>query len=169
MLDLEPYLREALRAFQSSNFKDGLNLLAKHSVRLLPPFRAALTLLQARQVLDLHLSPHLNHLVSLIRSRALLSYFSPFATVSLTRMASAFGWSEEVLTREVIALIGEGKMKARVDKQAGVLVAKRKDVRGEAFKHALEEGGKMQKKMMAAQLRWVHSLSLSRSLWRRWS
>lgn len=110
-------------------------------------------------MLDLHLSPHLSNLLSLIRSRALLSYFTPFTTVSLTRMAGAFGWTEEALTHAVIALIGEGKMKARVDKQAGVLVAKKKDVRGEAFKHALDEGEKLQRKMMAAQLRCVLFLS----------
>lgn len=68
-------------------------------------------------------------------------------------MAGAFGWSEDVLLSTVIGLIGSGEMKARVDSQAGVLVAKKKDVRAEAFKHALEEGEKIQRRTVASQLR----------------
>lgn len=87
----------------------------------------------------------------------MLSYFSPFATVSIARMADAFGWSEEHLVANVIELIGTGQMKARVDTQAKVLVAKKRDIRQEAFKHALEEGERIQRRTLAAQLRSVLS------------
>lgn len=108
---------------------------------------------QNRQELDPHLSPHLHALYYLIRSRALLAYFTPFATVSIARMAEAFGWAEDYLLAQVTDLIGRGEMKARVDSQARVLVAKKKDVRQEAFKHALEEGERIQRRALASQLR----------------
>ncbi|ORY82347.1 26S proteasome subunit RPN7-domain-containing protein [Leucosporidium creatinivorum] len=138
MLDQEPYLRDIIRAFQSNNFKEGLRGLEQHS---------------NRQELDPHLAPHLHALYHMIRSRALLSYFTPFATVSITRMAEAFGWAEDYLLVQVTDLIGRGEMKARVDSQARVLVAKKKDVRQEAFKHALEEGERIQRRALASQLR----------------
>ncbi|KAI5474841.1 COP9 signalosome complex subunit 1 [Pseudohyphozyma bogoriensis] len=138
MLDLEPYLRDVLRAFYASKFKEGLDALSKYRVR---------------QQLDIHLSPHLNNLLHLIRNRALLAYFSPFKNVAVKRMASSFGWSEEELVQAVIPLIRNGDMKARIDSRGGVLVAKKKDVRTEAFRHALEEGERIEKRTVAAQFR----------------
>jgi hypothetical protein len=78
-------------------------------------------------------------------------------------MATSFGWTEPALQAAVIELIGSGQMKARVDSQGGVLVAKRKDVRAEAFKHALEEGERIQRRTMAAQLRWVGGWIIGRA------
>ncbi|SCV71204.1 BQ2448_2792 [Microbotryum intermedium] len=142
MLELEPYLREIIQAFHSSNFKDGLEGLDKYSTR---------------QRLDPHLAPHLPNLMHQIRSRALLVYFTPFASVSVPRFAAAFGWSESTLLESVVELIGQGQMKARVDSQNKVLVAKQTDPRVEAFKHALKEGEKMQRCQHAAELRCVDS------------
>ncbi|KDE06605.1 hypothetical protein MVLG_03101 [Microbotryum lychnidis-dioicae p1A1 Lamole] len=138
MLELEPYLRDIIQAFHSSNFKDGLEGLEKYSTR---------------QRLDPHLAPHLPNLMHQIRSRALLIYFTPFASVSLPRFAAAFGWSETTLLESVVELIGQGHMKARIDSQNKVLVAKHIDARVEAFKHALKEGEKMQRCQQAAELR----------------
>lgn len=59
------------------------------------------------------------------------------------------------MTNEVISLIGKGSMKARLDTRAKVLVAKRKDVRAEAFRNALEEGQELQKRALASHLRCV--------------
>ncbi|CEQ42214.1 SPOSA6832_03998, partial [Sporobolomyces salmonicolor] len=166
-LDLEPYLRDIVRAFYDSKFKEGLELLHRHSVRRsrshLPhpsSSRAALLTrerikLQHRPLLDVHLAPHLSALHKLIRSRALLAYFQPFASVSLARMAAAFGTDEASQHPEIVELIATGQLKARIDSAHGVLVAKRKDARGEAFRHALDEGEKMQKRASASQLRSV--------------
>ncbi|GAA5853569.1 hypothetical protein JCM5353_007785 [Sporobolomyces roseus] len=137
-LDLEPYLRDIVRAFYDSKFKHGLELLSKY---------------EHRPLFDIHLAPHFFPLVRLIRQRALLAYFQPFASVSLSRMASSFGMPQPHLESEVIELIGQGYLKARIDSASGTLVAKRKDARGEAFKNALEEGEKVMKRATASQLR----------------
>ncbi|GAA5912513.1 COP9 signalosome complex subunit 1 [Sporobolomyces salmoneus] len=141
-LDIEPYLREIVRAFYDSKFKLGLELLSKH---------------EHRPLLDIHLASHVPSLLRQIRQRALLAYFQPFGSVSLSRMASAFGidaqQSSNVLLPELIELIERGSLKARIDSAKGTLVAKKKDSRGEAFRNALEQGEKLQKKAMASQLR----------------
>ena len=38
MLDLEPYLRDILRAFYESKIQEGLRLIRHHQVRPSPPF-----------------------------------------------------------------------------------------------------------------------------------
>ncbi|GAA5957044.1 hypothetical protein JCM3765_005388 [Sporobolomyces pararoseus] len=141
-LDLEPYLRDIVRAFYDSKFKHGLELLSRY---------------EHRPLLDIHISPHVSTLIRLIRQRALLAYFQPFASVSLSRMASAFGIEEASVSThlepELIELIEKGMLKARIDSANGTLVAKRRDARNEAFKNALEQGEKLQKKAIASHLR----------------
>ncbi|PRQ69935.1 hypothetical protein AAT19DRAFT_11588 [Rhodotorula toruloides] len=136
-LNLEPYLRDIVRAFHDSQFKTGLELL-KYEARLL---------------LDIHLAPHIDALVHSIRQRAIQTYFAPFASVSLSHMAAAFGWREDYMAAAVVELIGNGMLKARIDSAKGVLVARRQDSRVEAFKNALEEGGKVEKRAVASHLR----------------
>ncbi|TNY17485.1 26S proteasome subunit RPN7-domain-containing protein [Rhodotorula diobovata] len=139
-LDLEPYLRDIVRAFYDSRFKVGLELLHKH---------------EARFHLDMHLAQHVDPLLRAIKERALLAYFTPFASVSLSRMSSAFGWPEDVMQGAVVDLIQRGQMKARIDQAKGVVVARRTEPRVEAFRNALEQGEKMQRKAAATQLRYV--------------
>ncbi|KAM0788086.1 hypothetical protein ACM66B_001255 [Microbotryomycetes sp. NB124-2] len=138
MFDSEPYLRDSIRSFHSNNFKDGLQTLERHKLR---------------QQLDLHLAPHLTPLYDLIQSRAVLTYFAPFATVSIPRMAEAFGWSEDGLLDVVMTLIDKGQLQARIDSQSRTLVAKNKDARVEAFKKALKEGDQIQRRTLASQWR----------------
>lgn len=101
----------------------------------------------------MHLAPHVDALLISIKQRALLAYFTPFASVSLSRMASAFGWREAATKTAVVDLIKRGLMKARIDQAKGVVVARRTEPRVEAFKNALEQGEKMQRKAAAVQLR----------------
>ena len=68
-------------------------------------------------MLDLHLAPHIAALTNMIRSRALVLYFQPFASIRLERMSQAFGWSVDELEQQVVSLIQSGEIKARVDRQ----------------------------------------------------
>ena len=43
--------------------------------------------------------------MNLIRSKALVLYFQPFASIRLERMSQAFGWSVDDLERQVVSLI----------------------------------------------------------------
>lgn len=53
----------------------------------------------------------------MIRNRALVLFFQPFASIRLERIGAAFGWSVEEAEREVVALIQANEIKARVDSQ----------------------------------------------------
>lgn len=68
-------------------------------------------------------------------------------------MAVAFGAGEAYLTKMVVHLIETGQMKARIDSKAGVLVAKKQDVRTEAFRNALREGENIQRRTRGMTLR----------------
>lgn len=68
-------------------------------------------------MVDIHLSSHVQNLVHLIRSRALVLYFQPFASIKLESMSLAFGWTPEYLEQQIVGLIQAGEIQARVDKQ----------------------------------------------------
>jgi hypothetical protein len=70
-------------------------------------------------------------------------------------MSTAFGYSETHLVAAVVELIKSGALKARIDAAQGTLVARKSDPRTEAFRNALEQGEKVQKRAKGAQLRCV--------------
>ncbi|KAL0563371.1 hypothetical protein V5O48_018696 [Marasmius crinis-equi] len=132
-IEQEPYIREIVESYMSSNFKGVLELLSKH---------------HTRHVLDIHLFPHIPTLLSLTRSRLVTLYFTPFSTVKLDRMAEAFGWSVEDTEEFVVGLIRSGGIKGRVDSQGKVLQVKGKDRGGgreEVFVNALRTGVEMKR------------------------
>ncbi|KAI0252803.1 26S proteasome subunit RPN7-domain-containing protein [Lactifluus subvellereus] len=111
-------------------------------------FRAVLRLLErsyARYLLDPLLGPHIASLVALIRSRAIVLYFQPFATIRLERMSAAFGWTVEDTEREVVMLIQRGDIHGRVDSQNKILRARSTNLRAQLYAHALKSGAEMQR------------------------
>ncbi|GAA5913578.1 hypothetical protein JCM6882_001691 [Rhodosporidiobolus microsporus] len=137
-LDLEPWLREAVRLFQGGRYSEGFAVLKKH---------------EARMLLDIHLAPHYPTLLHSLSHLSLLTFLAPFSSVTLSRTASSFGWSEPAVLAAVVELIRAGRLKARVDVVGGKVVQRRRDERGEAFRSALTEGERARKKVGAAQLR----------------
>jgi len=138
LLELEPHLKEIVAAFYESKYKLALELLDRY---------------HPRAALDLHLNPHLPALMTAIKNRAVVQYFSPFGSVSLERMASAFGWSEEAMMRDVVELVQSGNLKARIDTKNKVLKAYNPSQRSELFKRALEVGKETEKTNRALLLR----------------
>ena len=68
-----------------------------------------------KHILFPQLVSHLTALTSQIRSRALVLYFQPFQSVRLETMGAAFGLGVKALEDEVVRLIKEGRLNARVD------------------------------------------------------
>ncbi|KZO99166.1 PCI-domain-containing protein [Calocera viscosa TUFC12733] len=128
-LEQEPYMRDILEAYMNSKFKTVLELLERHS---------------ARHLLDIHLWPHVQHLTTRIRRRAIILHFQPYATVQLSRMAETFGIPVAELEKEVIGLIQDNEIAARLDSTAKVLKAKNKDQRAELYAKALKVGEEAQ-------------------------
>ncbi|KAH7883123.1 26S proteasome subunit RPN7-domain-containing protein [Phlebopus sp. FC_14] len=130
----EPYVRDLLQAYMSSDFKTVLELLSRYSTR---------------HCVDIHLAAHVNELTQQIRNTAVVLYFQPFETIRLERMASAFGWNVEEVEREVVALIQSGQIQGRVDSQnkasfMNILKARKTDHRAELFAYAMKTAADIQ-------------------------
>ncbi|KIM57683.1 hypothetical protein SCLCIDRAFT_16897 [Scleroderma citrinum Foug A] len=128
-IEQEPYVRDLVQAYLSSDFKTVLELLARYSTR---------------HYIDIHLASHVPELTRLIRNVAVILYFEPFETIRLDRMAAAFGWTVDDLEREVVGLIQGGRIMGRVDSQNKILVAKKTDHRAELFTHAMKTASQIQ-------------------------
>lgn len=118
------YTRDLVEAFVGAKYKKVLDILAEHKVKYTSSSNSFLedsysNRLQWRLVFDLHLQPQVTHLINAIRHRAYVQYFEPFQNVQLSRMATSFGVDEErarpQFEKDVIGLIQDGMLKARVD------------------------------------------------------
>ncbi|KAJ6588304.1 G protein pathway suppressor 1 [Mycena capillaripes] len=122
-VEQEPYVRELVEAYLSSNFKTVLELLNRYS---------------SRHALDIYLAPHVFELTNMIRNWAVVLYFQPFASIKLDRMSGAFGWTVEEVEEQVVALIQSNSIHGRVDSQNKILYAKQTDYRAELFARAIK-------------------------------
>eukprot|EP00775_Hariotina_reticulata_P007615 gene7612-7817_t len=121
-LELYPEVREVIHNFYNSRYA------------------TCFTQLEAlRPVLscDIHLHDHAAALYREIRTKALVQYTAPFSSVDLTKMAAAFNTSVSALEKELVGLIGDGQIKARIDSQAKVLFARHADIRAATFAKVL--------------------------------
>jgi COP9 signalosome complex subunit 1 len=104
-LELDPQLRDVVMQFHQSSYTSCL--------RTLEEMRSSL-------MLDMYLSQHLHTLLTMIRNKALIQYFSPFSSVDLHRMAAAFNTTVPSLEDELTQLILDGQISARIDSNAKV-------------------------------------------------
>jgi len=122
-LELEPGLREVLQCFYDSRYGHCLKLLEDMKDNLL---------------LDIYLAPHIHTLFSMIRNRGLVQYFSPYLSADLSLMAASFNTSIPALENELMKLILDGSIQARIDSHNRVLLAQDVDQRSQTFAKAVE-------------------------------
>ncbi|TFK68147.1 PCI-domain-containing protein [Pluteus cervinus] len=122
-IEQEPYIRELVESYMSSNFKTVLELLTRYSTR---------------HYIDIHLAGHVHDLTALIRNWAIVLYFQPFSSIKLSRMSTAFGWTIDQVEKHVVDLIQSGEIKARVDSQNKILQAKQTDYRADLFARSIK-------------------------------
>ncbi|XP_070185313.1 COP9 signalosome complex subunit 1-like isoform X2 [Littorina saxatilis] len=137
-LELEPQLRDILHNFYESKYAKCLKLLGDIKDNLL---------------LDLYLAPHVSPLYTQIRNRALCQYFSPYLSADMRKMASAFNTSVGALEDELMQLILEGQINARIDSHNKILYAKDIDQRSSTFEKSLTVGRDYQRRTKALILR----------------
>lgn len=104
-LELEPHIREAAQAFFSARYSVTLGILERHR----PDF-----------AVDIFLSPHVNLLYKEIRQKALVQTFYPYSTLELSALSSHFSAPVADLASEIVQLIEDGKIKARLDNERNV-------------------------------------------------
>jgi COP9 signalosome complex subunit 1 len=100
LLEGESWLKELMAAFHESRYQRFLELLATYN---------------PRPALDLHLSAQLKQLLPRIQNRAVVQYFQPYGSVSLGKMALAFGWQEDKMLKQIVELVSSGQLQARID------------------------------------------------------
>lgn len=137
-LELEPQLRDIIFKFYESKYASCLKLLDEIRDNLL---------------LDIYLAPHVNVLYTKIRNRALIQYFSPYLSADMVKMATAFNRSVPELENEVMQLILDGQIQARIDSHNKILYAKDSDQRSCTFEKAISVAEKYRRRSKMLILR----------------
>lgn len=137
-LELEPQLRDIIFKFYESKYASCLKLLDEIKDNLM---------------LDMYLAPHISGLYTQIRNRALIQYFSPYLSADMVKMASAFNRSVPELENEVMQLILEGQIQARIDSHNKILYAKDTDQRSCTFEKAISVAKKYRRRTKMLILR----------------
>ncbi|XP_030572993.1 COP9 signalosome complex subunit 1b [Drosophila novamexicana] len=152
-LELEPQLRDIIFKFYESKYASCLTLLDEIRDNLL---------------VDMYIAPHVSILYTKIRNRALIQYFSPYMSADMHKMATAFNSTVGDLENEVMQLILDGQIQARIDSHNKILYAKEADQRNSTFERALLMGKQYQRHtrmliLRAAMLKsHIHVKSVSR-------
>lgn len=137
-LELEPQLRDIIFKFYESKYASCLKLLDEIKDNLL---------------LDMYIAPHVNALYTQIRNRALIQYFSPYLSADMRKMASAFNTTVLALEDELMQLILDGQIQARIDSHNKILYAKEVDQRSTTFEKSLMVGREYQRRTRMLILR----------------
>lgn len=137
-LELEPQLRDIILKFYESKYASCLKLLDEIRDNLL---------------LDMYIAPHVNALYTKIRNRALIQYFSPYMSADMRIMATAFNRTVGALENEVMHLILDGQIQARIDSHNKILYAKDTDQRSHTFQKAINMGKDYQRRTKMLILR----------------
>jgi COP9 signalosome complex subunit 1 len=104
-LELEPHIRRAITLFCNSKYSQCLGILEAYKTDYL---------------LDVFLQPHLPKLYQAIRSKSIVQYFVPFSCVTLANMAEVFATEEKAMEAELVQMIQQGVLSARIDTQKRV-------------------------------------------------
>ncbi|XP_066598723.1 COP9 signalosome complex subunit 1 isoform X2 [Prorops nasuta] len=142
-LELEPQLRDIIFKFYESKYALCLKLLDEIKDNIL---------------LDMYIAPHVNSLYTQIRNRALIQYFSPYLSADMRKMATAFNRTVAELEDELMQLILDGQIQARIDSHNKILYAKDIDQRSTTFAKSIKVGKECQRRgamllLRAAMLR----------------
>jgi COP9 signalosome complex subunit 1 len=137
-LELDPQIRDIIFKFYESKYASCLKLLDEIRDNLL---------------LDMYIAPHVNTLYTQIRNRALIQYFSPYLSADMREMAKAFNRSVQALENEIMQLILEGQIQARIDSHNKILYAKDADQRSATYEKALNIGKDYQRRTRMLILR----------------
>ncbi|VIO98666.1 G protein pathway suppressor 1, putative [Brugia malayi] len=108
-LEAEPRLIELLQKFVKSQFGICFDILEEIRDQLL---------------LNMHLWSHVRELYYLIRRRAIVQYFTPYAVADMDKMAVTFRVHVNELENELVKLIMKDEISARIDSSCKKLYAK---------------------------------------------
>jgi COP9 signalosome complex subunit 1 len=106
-LEHEPGIRKAISLFVNGRYSGCLEILEAS---------------RNDYLLDVYLQKHVSTIYSRIRSKCIVQYFTPFSCVTLDSLDAAFSRPGESLEDELVSMIREGTLKARIDAKAQVCI-----------------------------------------------
>ncbi|KAG5665674.1 hypothetical protein KAF25_009799 [Fusarium avenaceum] len=121
-LENESHVRKAISLFVNGRYSNCLSIL--ESVR-------------NDYLLDVYLQRHISTLYSQIRNKCIVQYFVPFSCVTLETLNKAFAPEGGSVEAELVSMIREGILKARLDTKNKLLIAVQPNPRFEMQKQAL--------------------------------
>jgi len=101
---------------------------------------AALRNLEVDIMVDEYLKDHSRDILSAVRGKAMVQFFSPFSAMGMDRMAEAFGVDESELERELVTCISKGHIVAKIDAHNKVVQAVYLDEEKELFEDIQKMG-----------------------------
>jgi COP9 signalosome complex subunit 1 len=119
-LELEPQVREMIRAFYSSKFKSCFETLNS---------------LKNELSMDMFLASKIESMYNLIKSKAMLQYCSPFLSLDLHQMAEVFSCTVSELETQIASLITSNQLDARIDSHNKV-IASNEGCKGQRYKRS---------------------------------
>ena len=127
-LELEPHIRRAISFFCSSKYAQCLEILEAY---------------RTDYMLDIHLHRHVQSIFAEVRSKGIVQYFVPFSCVTLDALATVFAPAEDLkIEDELVEMIEKGKLDARLDLEARLLLAKESEARAAVHADARDMAAK---------------------------
>lgn len=99
-LELEPHIRRAIGFFVNSRYAQCLAVLESY---------------RSDYLLDIHLQKHVQQIYHRVRAKCIVQYFIPFSCVTLDSMDEAFGIHGGPVDQELVKMIEEGYLNAKID------------------------------------------------------
>ncbi|TQV94233.1 hypothetical protein V2A60_002726 [Cordyceps javanica] len=122
-LEHEPHIRKAVSMFVSGRYSNCLSILESY---------------RSDYLLDVYLQKHVTELYKRIRTKCIVQYFVPFSRITLKSLDGAFGLAGQSLQDELIAMIRNDYLNARIDSRNQLLVAVQPDPREDMQQKSLE-------------------------------
>jgi len=115
---------------------------------------------------DLYLKDQSAGVLSAVRGKAMVQFFSPFSAMGMDRMADAFGVSIKELEAELVTCISQGHINAKIDSYKKLVFAVDRDEKQELFNEVNKMGTTWLRDAQATLLRLSmirHGVQLSQS------
>lgn len=103
--------------------------------------------------MDLYLYPRVEHMLTAIRGKALVQYFSPYSTMDMRKMADAFEVGVDEMERELSSCIADSHIKAKIDSHSKRVYANKFNRRKLLFDSVLKMGSEFSVDLKAVLLR----------------
>jgi len=104
-------------------------------------------------IVDIYLCSNVENLLTAIRGKALVQYFSPYSAMDIRKMAKAFGVSLEVMENELSRCIGDNHIAAKIDSHNKVVYASTSNRRTKLFASVLDAGEDFSRDMKCVLMR----------------